>query len=302
MNFKNKIRTLFGYDVITDVKKRKQSSGVIKSEDDELKPHNRRKIISSSQDQIRNFSIAGWMIRKHLDYVSRFYFQAQTENDDLNEYMEELFNDWSRAINCDIARRHNLRGLMRLFESHKIIDGDAGLIKINNGKLQGLEGSRIAKPTTGIPISYQKSITAQGLILNRWGAVEKYVINKRNSSGSLEYDRLVDYNNMFFDGYFGRFDQTRGISPFVTALASLQDCREAIEYQLIKAKMHAMFGVAITTEVVSDIGNGFHYSDGMAGGEPDEDTEDYEFSLKPGLKLNLKPGDKIDTIESKTPS
>ncbi len=36
----------------------------------------------------RNFTIAGWMIRKHLDYTSTFAFQARTGMPEVDEQME----------------------------------------------------------------------------------------------------------------------------------------------------------------------------------------------------------------------
>jgi hypothetical protein len=40
----------------------------------------RRKLISAGRDIHRNFSLAAWMLRKHLDYVSSFTFQCRSGN------------------------------------------------------------------------------------------------------------------------------------------------------------------------------------------------------------------------------
>jgi len=301
LDIKNGLKVMFGYDAVQDKGRRQASTGIIKSEDETLNKADRKKIVSGSFDQVRNFAIAGWMVRKHLDYVSRFYFRGATKNESLNEYMEYLFGRWSRKDQCDVAGRNSLNCMMRLFESHKILDGDCGLLKIKGGKLQGIEGSRIATPTIGTAPKSYKNLNKHGLMLNKYGAVDKYCICRRET-GSLRYERMIEASDMLFDGYFFRFDQSRGVSPFVAAINSLQDCKEAMVYQLVKAKFHAMLGVAIMSDAGASGGDGFGYADKNTGGDVDADTTDYEFELKAGLKLGLKPGHKIDTIESKTPS
>ena len=256
---------------------------------------------ATTKDQTRNISICAWMFRKHLDYVSQFNFHATNkDNEKFNKKLELLWADYSKKDNCDIARRHNLPRIIRMYEAGKVIDGDCGLYKLSDGKLQGIEGSRIAKAMGG---SRDSNINEHGLVLDKFGAVSKYSIVKSIKNRQV-FEKLISYNDLIFDGYFTRFNQTRGISPLASALNIFQDLYESWEYALLKAKMHAMFGVAITSDSVSSTGDGFNQVDSYTGGSPTSDTKEngYEFKLKHGLKLELDPGDKIDTIESKTPS
>jgi len=71
-------RYLFGYDAVESKNRRQAPTGRLRSEDKELLPHQRRKLTSASRDIHRNFTIAAWAIRKHLDYVSTFSFQSRT--------------------------------------------------------------------------------------------------------------------------------------------------------------------------------------------------------------------------------
>jgi hypothetical protein len=65
-------RYLFGYDAVESKNRRQAPTGRLRSEDKELLPHQRRKLTSAARDIHRNFTIAAWAIRKHLDYVSTF--------------------------------------------------------------------------------------------------------------------------------------------------------------------------------------------------------------------------------------
>jgi len=299
-------RIALGYNATTKKNSRLSPRTSIASEDDILNAANRKKLVATTRDQTRNIALVAWMFRKHLDYVSQFTFHPMTKNKDLNLQLENLWRIYGKKNNCDIASRHSLSRITRLFESSKVIDGDCGLFKLSNGKLQGIEGSRIAKPDsmgTSKEIK-RKDISEHGLVLNQYGGVKSYCIVKIKN-GRKVFDRLLGADKVLFDGYYTRFDQTRGVSPLSSALNTFQDLYESWEYQLIKAKLHAMFGIAIQSAEISSEGSGFDDIDSVTGETPTSSTisNGYEFEIKEGgMKLELEPGDTVNTIESKTPS
>ena len=59
------------YDATVDKHRRQPPPSSTKDEDLILKPADRRKLVAQSRDIHRNFTIAGWMIRKHLDYTAK---------------------------------------------------------------------------------------------------------------------------------------------------------------------------------------------------------------------------------------
>ena len=289
----------FSYDAVASTKRRNAPRQTIHSEDYELRAASRKKLVATALDQQRNFAIVGWMVRKHLDYVSRFTFNSQTGVDEIDERLEYLWLEWAGRRTCDIARRHNLNRIMRLFESGKVLDGDCGILEVQGGYLQGVEGNRIARPND----STDEKISEHGLVLDAYGAVDKYCVCKRDDQTNLlVLDRMVPYNEMVFDGYFTRFDQTRGVSPLAAAINTFQDLYETLDYQLLKAKFHAMFGVFIARKGDDVQGSGFGEKDSNTGAAPTAATTKYDFELKPGLKLEGAPGDSLSTIESHTPS
>lgn len=276
-----------GYHAVTSRGKRTESTPTNKSEDNILTVPNRRKLLATANDANRNFVLAAWLIRKHLSYVTEFHFQSKTGDKALDNEVEAAMSEWSDS--CDVTGRHSLADFMYLWEGRNVVDGDCGILKTSTGKLQAIEGDRIAKKD-GAP----KEVNDFGLVLSDVGAPISYSVCRRDG-GMMYFDRLIPAKDMVLDGYFQRFDQLRGISPLSTALNNAIDLYEAFDCQLIKAKMHAMFGVAIYSDAASP--SGFSSENAGTDGKPD-----YDFELRPGLKLQLDPGDKIETIESRTPS
>ena len=289
---------MFGYDATVDKGRRSAPATHTMSEDDQLNPWSRKKALATQRDQMRNLVWVAWMVRLHINYVSHFAFRAITDDDDLNMKLDELMEEWSQPENCDVAKRHGLRQLMALFESGKVVDGDCAFKKAGTA-LQGIESDRICMPTSG---KVPKGLTEHGLLLRKNGSVKSYAVCNRSMSG-MELQAMVPERDMFFSGYFKRFDQTRGISPLLTALNTNQDIYENFEYALIKMKMHAMLGLQVTRQMPSSGDDGWGTYDEVnttsAGGNS---ITKYEFEHHPAMKMEMAPGDKIETIESRTPS
>ncbi len=288
-----------GYNAVVDKGRRRSPKTRVQNESKVLSRRNREKLVATIKDISRNDPVVGWALRKHQDYVSTFTFQAKTDDTELNKKIEKAWNKWSRKENCDIAQRHNLNNMMRLFEAGKAFDGDSALLKVRGFKLQGVESDRIGK-AGNIPKSYEKITNDEGLVLDQYGAVRRYMINKRGNSGQLEYQTSVTPDSIIFGGYFQRFDQLRGISPMAASVNTFMDIIECNEALLLKCKKHGMFGLAIQSDGTSE--SGFGEFDAETGEDPTEDTERYDFEMDMGYKLELEKGDSINMFESKTPS
>jgi len=118
----------------------------IKSTDRLLPKDKRKNLQLNTQDLQRNFPIAAWAIRRHLDYVSCFNFQAKNKDAGLNRDIEALMSWYSRPANCDVAGRHSLRAQTRINEALRVVDGDMATVTYQTGHLQGIESDRIRDP------------------------------------------------------------------------------------------------------------------------------------------------------------
>ena len=67
-----------GIDSVDQSKKRRVPRGKTRGLDDEIGDSKRKALTLSSRNLTRNFELAGWAIRKHLDFVASFNFTMRT--------------------------------------------------------------------------------------------------------------------------------------------------------------------------------------------------------------------------------
>lgn len=290
-----------GYDAVKEKNKRTAPTGLVRSEDAELMPSDRKKLVSSTRDLHRNFSLAAWMIRRHLDYVSTFSFQCRSGNDAIDESVEKLMRWYSHPYNCDASGRFSLQKMIRLAEMRRTVDGDVFLLKLRDGTLQAVEGDRVRTPAGGLPNEVKASDLIHGVQTDEAGFPLKYCVCKRapttdSSGGSAQFhfERMVNAKNMYHFAYLDRFDQVRGISPLAAAVNTLRDTYEGFDYALAKMKVSQLFGLAFYREAADPAG---------VVETSDSDGSGYEVDFGRGpVLLNLEPGDRAEFLESKTPS
>lgn len=318
--------TRFSYSAAEDKGRRKSPLTRIKHEQNILGKAKRERLQATAQDQNRDHSIVAWMVRKHLDYVSSFHFSFRTASPDANELdpkaqLDRLVNrifKWHGAPrNIDFFGRFGRDELFRLFELEKVLCGDAAFIKLAELKLQAIESDCIAKGAINEKtpqadrLEYDK-LNEAGLLVDDWGRVQKYAICNRGADGqSKNFDHLEDFDNVIFDAYWTRFSsQWRGVSPLSTAINTVADIHEALEYNIIKAKMHALFGIAFTRKSQD---GAFGPASGVLTEQPDGSGGTVSPSTPPTTAektlnpttiniIDLEPDEGVQTIESATPS
>lgn len=288
------------YSAVVDKKRRRPPKLRTYHEDEHAKGRERTKLLATARDVVRNFSVARWAIGKHLDYVSSFSFQAKTGDPGLDDEIEALFRPWFGRYGCDVARRHPFRRFVRLAEARRCVDGDFGFLKVAGrpgsdvrGKLQGIEADRIYTPND-LPDDYDREDFVNGVRTSPFGATLSYCLCDRTTSGDMKFARIVPANNLILHGFFDRFDQTRGISPIVAALNSLQDVYEGFDYALAKMKVAQLFGLAV-----------YRSDSDRLGDESDTDGDGIDDTVAFGrgtIQLDLDAEDRAEILEAKTPA
>lgn len=249
----------FGYNATENKGRRQAPKSKVYAEGEVLTKTKRSKMQATAQDQMRNHSLVAWMVRKHLDYVSKFHVSFRTGNESLDKLVNRIFQWHGAPRNLDNMGRFGRDEMFRLYELEKVIAGDAALIKLDELKLQAIESDLITKG-----VKAPDNVNDSGLVLDAQGRVVSYSICERQPNGNKpKFDHLEPIDNVIFDGYWTRFSsQFRGVSPLSTAINTIQDIHEAFEYNQIKTKMHALFGIAITRDPANpdDVG----YNSGAA--------------------------------------
>lgn len=283
----------FGYDAAENPHgRRKPISARVMSEDAVLNKSKRRATIANSRDMFRNFAIAAWAVRKHLDYTTQFTFQCRTKNKEFNREMEKRVARWGSRSNFDIAARHNLARFVRLLECRAVCDHDVGIVKLKTGHSQAIESDRIQTPDK----INRGELWTQGVRTNAQGAALEYGIRNRGDGGKgYDTGRRVSAGNFWLHGYFDHFDQFRGISPLIASINSMRDVYEGIDFGLAKLKVEQMFALAFYREAKGPVGPL----------DPDADQAEvggYEVKLDgSSMVLDLDPGDKAEFMKSDAP-
>lgn len=296
-------RASYGYDAVEDKKRRQAPLSTLQSEDKELSSSQRGQLVATARDAPRNFEVAAWMIRKHLDYVSTFGFKASTGVDPFDTDLEKFVEEASKKENFDAALRHPRRAFLRLVEARRVIDGDVGLLKLATGRLQAVEGDRIRNPVLGtIPAGIDPERLIHGVQVGKAGEAIAYSVCNRDRRGSgFIFDRMVSAENLILHGYFDRFDQTRGIAPLASAVNRLRDCYEGFDYALAKAKLAQLLALALYRNPDEE----------EAAGDVTTETDGDGAVVKAKTKLtfpgaaavfDFDVGEKAEFIESQQPS
>lgn len=294
LTFFNRIARFFGYDAVDNRNRRKDVPTILRSEDDELPSGDRRKLLSQTRDLARNFESAAWAIRKHLDFVSSFAFDAKTGIPVVDARLESLMEQWSEE--CDAQGRHPLSRYLRIAEALRTIDGDVFVVKLATGTLQGIEGDRV-RDSHQAPSFRTRPKTIQGVQLDDAGRSAAFAVHKRKAGGGFEFERMVPASNCEQHGYYNRFDQVRGVSPLATAYNRFRDVYENFDYALAKTKVSQLFAIAIFRDTMNSPAPTSESSDSTST----EKRYDIDFGRGP-VFLDLDPGDRAEFLENKTPS
>ena len=293
------------YNAVTDKGRRQSPATRVRHEQKILNSSQRMKMLATAQDQIRNHSLVGWMVRKHLDYVSKFHFSFRTDKPAVDALVNRIFQWHGAPRNLDYMGRFGRDELFRMFELEKVVCGDAGLLKLPGLKLQAIESDEIGC-TDGYPAGDPTiRLDDSGVLVDALGVPVGYCLRARQETGGYQYIRTATMDELIFDAYWTRFkSQYRGVSPLSTAINTVQDLAEAFEFNLVKAKMHAIFGVAILRKAEESGGFG-----GSMGATAETEaaaatSQQTELELNPRSinMVDLNPGEDVKTIESGTPS
>lgn len=284
-----------GYDAVTHSNRRRQHSPITMVEEEHLPELDRKKLIASGRILRRNFSVAGWMVRRHCDYVSNFRFRAKTGDFETDKRLEKLIGRASRADRAHNKGRHNLSQLIRMAEQLRTVENDVGWVKLNDKSIQLIESDRIRNPNGA-----DRRVWHNGVHIDNQGKPLEYSICKRDGA-QLVWERNVSTRNMKLHGYFGREDQVRGVSPLTSAFNELQDVYEFHGLTLARAKVQSFFAVAFYRDAVDSLHD-------FTSDDPDAEAEEekkpkYEADLGKGPAVfDLDAGDRAEFLESGQPT
>lgn len=281
-----------GYDAAKTDRTRRPVQVSGKSEDRILRPLERSRVISDARDAIRNFTLAGFVVRKHLQSIAYYRFSAGTPDRALNDRLETLIRRWSKRGGCDVSRRHSFDELVNIIEWHRAVDGDVGVMTLADNRLQVIEGDRIRTPSGSI----ESADWFHGVRVDTYGRAVKYAIARRTREGSFEDERIVPAENFHLVGYYTRQDQIRGVSLHAPAANLFAKLYESIDLALAKQKLEQCMGLATILNEPS-----LNDPESLAG-RRDDINKRLTDTFGGVTNIELVSGEDIKAFESNNPS
>lgn len=301
----------FEYDALKGSGRRKSPRATIVREDVHVRGQRRKQLIASTSDLARNFSIAAWMVRRHLDYVARFNFASTTGDRGLDRDIEAIMEIQSQPLQMDRGGRFGREKFFRLAEKRAVLDGDFGLLRLRSGQTQALESDLIANPPADVLREGDEREWVDGIKIDYAGMPTHYSLHGRAKGGqSKTFGRIVPAQNFILYGCFDRdaANQVRGISPIASAINTFRDVYDNLEYAQLKAKISQLFAVALMRKSSStslDTALPTAEKTAVENGEAcDEDLDEPRtLDLTKGPTIfDLEEDEDMKVIESATPS
>lgn len=220
--------------------------------------------------------------------------QARTGNDELNKQIEALWQEWTRAENCDITGQQTFEELQALLLRRKIVDGEILIKKTVSKqgkfplKLQVIKSDLLSQymltaPKTG-------NVIRSGVELDAHLKPLAYWIDKKSPDGFIQYDPdRIAAGEIIHLWTRKQPDQIRGVSDLAPIIKRLKDTQDYLDAETVAARIAACFSVLITTET------GTAGAVGRIGNTKDPEGKKLQ-SLRPGMIKYLAPGEKVETV------
>ncbi|WP_303839420.1 phage portal protein [Selenomonas ruminantium] len=219
--------------------------------------------------------------------------QARTGNDELNKQIENLWQEWTRADNCDVTGQQTFEELQALLLRRKIVDGEILIkktvskkgkfpLKLQVIKSDLLSQYMITAPKTG-------NVIRSGVELDDHLKPLAYWIDKKSPDGFIQYDPdRIPAREIIHLWTRKQPDQIRGISDLAPIIKRLKDTQDYLDAETIAARIAACFSVFITTST------GTPGTVGRIGNNRDPEGKKLQ-SIRPGMIKYLAPGEEVQT-------
>lgn len=223
-----------------------------------------------------------------------YNLQAKTESERINAQIEKLWNEWTKAKNCDVTGQQSFTQILRMAVRRKKVDGGILFLKTYTPggvipfKLQALDVDELsyewATPKT------KGHRVAGGIEFDQYNKPVGYWIQKYTIDGwTVETPQFIPAENIIFIYSKRRASQVREVSDMAATLTRVRDVNEFINAVAVKERVAACLSVFIRKSAPS---GGFG-----RGAAPLDNKIDYSRKrLTPGMIAELNAGDDVQTV------
>ncbi len=222
------------------------------------------------------------------------------EDDELNQQIEDIWNEWCRPRNCDITGQQSFYEMQAMAIRRLIVDGGIIFVKTytNTGPVPfSLQAREVDDLDTSAYVS-------PGLNRNRViGGIEMDQYNKPVAYWLKEYSpdgfwtgksERIEAQRVIFLWRKTRPTQIREMAPLAKTLPRIRDVNEFVEAVSVKERILACLSVFITKQnPTGTVGRG------ISGGKTDNQSGYKQRTISPGMIQELQPGESVTAV---TPS
>lgn len=222
---------------------------------------------------------------------------GKTEDEDLNEQIEELWIDWCRPSNCDVTGHQSFQEMQAMAMRRLSVDGAIIFIKVytDSGsvplKLQAREVDELdASINYSVPVGRNRIYG--GIEMDEYNKPVAYWFKKFTPDGFWNgQSERIEAERVIFLWRKHRPTQLREVSPLAKTLPRVRDINEYVEAVSVKERILACLSVFIKKQAPSGIGRGIGVVDDQSGYQ--------QRTIAPGMIQELLPGEDIAAV---TPS
>lgn len=259
---------------------------------------NRDRLRARARDLERNSDVAQGILSAFERNVigPGFALQAKTDDEKLNNEIEALWKDWTRARNCDVTGQQSLREMLKMAEARKRVDGGILFLKryTKQGRipfqLQVLEVDELDNLTMNPKTRGNK--VRGGIEYNEYNKPVGYWIRQYDIDGyNVRAPIYIDAKDVIFYWTKKRPSQIREISDMAPTIGRVRDMNSYMEAVGVKERIAACFAAFIKKV------NPKNWATNRGSVVQDPGDAGYSAkSITPGMIAELAPGDEIQAI------
>lgn len=221
-----------------------------------------------------------------------------TDDDDLNQQIEDLWNDWCKPRNCDVTGLQSFAEMQRMAIRRLEVDGGIIFIKAYTKgtvpfSLQAREVDELDTSINSLP-GMGRNRVVNGIELGEYGKPIAYWLKKYTPDGYWTgKSERVEEKRIIFLWQKNRPSQIREMSPLAKTVPRVRDVNEFVEAVSVKERILACLSVFITKQTPAGVGRG------VSGGRVDSQSGYQQTTVSPGMIKELQPGESVTAV---TPS
>jgi lambda family phage portal protein len=222
-----------------------------------------------------------------------------TDDDELNQQIEDLWEEWCKPRNCDVAGLQSLAEMQRMAARRLEVDGGIIFVKAYTKggtvpfSLQSREVDELDTAVNCLP-GLGRNRVWNGIELDEYNKPLAYWLKKYTPDGFWTgQSERIEAKRIIFLWQKTRPTQIREMSPLAKTVPRVRDVNEFVEAVSVKERILACLSVFITKQTPAGVGRG------VAAGRTDTQSGYKQQTVSPGMIKELQPGESVTAV---TPS